>query len=115
MCSIQRLDFCCRIMGCLPMLSTGAREVQGCTRLASRPSGLACGRPAVTSESKSEKDRKDHEHHGSAEHPAWQILVHDPAKQQRTDDAAEIEAGGDDAEGPPRSARRCCVADQHIA
>ena len=43
--------------------------------------------------------RHDHEHDGSAEHPVRQVLVHDPAEQQRREDAGEVETGGDNAEG----------------
>ena len=42
-------------------------------------------------------------------------LVHDPAEQQRADDAAEIETGGDDAESAPGRAGRRRVAHQHVA
>ncbi len=64
---------------------------------------------------KREQDRKNHEHDGSAEHPLRPILVHDPAKQQRADDAAEVEAGGDDTECAPSRAWGCRVANQHVA
>ena len=53
-----------------------------------------------------QQHRQDHEYDGSAEHPVRRVLVHDPAEQQRADDAAEIEAGGNDAEGPAGRARR---------
>src|SRR5690348_3188533 len=42
-----------------------------------------------------------HEYGRGAEHPVRRVLVHDPAEQERADDAADIEAGGDDAEGAP--------------
>src|SRR6478609_5477969 len=48
----------------------------------------------------------DHEHDGTAEHQMRQVLVHDPAEQQRRQDTAEIESGGDDAKGSPGGARR---------
>src|SRR5437763_422830 len=59
--------------------------------------------------------RENHEHDRSAEYPMRRVLVHDPTEQQRAEDAAKIEAGGDDAERPARSPRGRCVADQHIA
>src|SRR5216684_1375200 len=37
---------------------------------------------------KREQDRENHEDDGRAEHPVRHILVHDPAKQERADNAA---------------------------
>ncbi|GCC48570.1 hypothetical protein chiPu_0032566, partial [Chiloscyllium punctatum] len=43
------------------------------------------------------------------------VLVHDPAEQQRADDAAEVEAGRDDAEGAAGGTGRRGVAHHHVA
>src|SRR5665213_1779363 len=46
-----------------------------------------------------EQHGQHHEHDRGAEHPMRHVLVHDPAEQQGADDAADVEAGGDDAKG----------------
>jgi len=55
-----------------------------------------------------------HEKHRRVKHPARQIVVHDPAAQHRADGAADIEAGGHDAEHAPERARRGGGPHQHI-
>ena len=48
--------------------------------------------------------RQQHEDRAPAELPAGMAVVHDPAVEQRADNAADVEAGGDDAEGRARVA-----------
>src|SRR5579871_922273 len=57
----------------------------------------------------------DHEGGGDAEHPMRHVSIHDPAKQNRAQNAAEIEAGGDEAESASRGARGRGGAHQHIS
>ena len=57
----------------------------------------------------------DHEAHRAVEDPARHAIVHEPAAQHRSDGAADVEAGGDDAEHAAGHAGRCRCAHQHVA
>ena len=66
---------------------------------ASRSSAVSCFGGVFRSVKNVSTTVIDHEQRRDAEHPVRHVLVHDPAEQQRADDAAEIEPGGDDGEG----------------